>query len=332
MIMLRSKPGIRTSAVVGLVLSTLAAAALAGCGTNGGDGGTTASGKDAIKVVSIPIVNDAPLYIGAEHGEFKAQGLQVTTAPFQGDTAAVSAVVNGENQFGFTSMPSMISACAKGLPIKIVAPSDTSAGRPADRDPSAIITTPKSGINSAADLTGKKVGIDSLGGISEITVRSAIDRAGGKSAEVKFVELPMPSMVAALEQGQVDAVALAEPFTAQAEAKGLKVIAHHETEGLGDAVISGYFTSAELAQKNPSLIRSFRKAILAANSYANANPKAVQEQIMKMANVSAQVAQATLYDPYQDSPVTQAEINNWKQLMVKYGLLDAHADLSKCLA
>jgi len=267
------------------VLAMVTGAALAGCGgTSSSTGGTSAStagsgGASAssaatstkISVGVIPIIDVAPLYLGIQKGIFTKHGLEVTAKPAQGGAAIVPAVLSGEDQFGFSNVVSLLTAREKGVPLISVAGGSSSTGDP-QSDVNAVLVGKSSTLQSAKDLEGKKVAINSLNNIGDTTIKTAVKKAGGDPTKVKFVEMPFPDMPAQLASGTVDAVWESEPFRTQILGAGGRVLFDNLTETYPTLQIAQWFTSAKLKQDKPDLVTNFTAAINEAMSYATDHP------------------------------------------------------------
>ena len=84
-------------------------------------------------------------------------------------------------------------------------------------DPSGGPIVLKDGpIHSAKDLNGSTIPSPSLRDYFEVADRAWIDANGGDSKTVKFIELPVSAMFAALQTGRVAAIGLPNPFLANA--------------------------------------------------------------------------------------------------------------------
>jgi NitT/TauT family transport system substrate-binding protein len=97
-------------------------------------------------------------------------------------------------------------------------------------------------IAKAADLDGKTVAVSGLNDLTYFATRAWIDQNGGKSADVKFIELPFPTMLAALAQHRVDAAYEIEPFLSAANSSDLKIIAR-----AGESVAKKYQATGWIA-------------------------------------------------------------------------------------
>ena len=163
--------------------------------------------KADIKLGIIPIADVAPVFIGIEQGFFEEEGLTVSTEFAQGGAASIPSVVSGDIDFAFGAYPSFFSAVQEGLPLLI----STEANRAAPLF-GGLYALPDSGIATPADLEGKTIAVNTLNNLVQLAVEAQLVDAGLTLDDVTLVEIPFPDMVAALERGDVDVIAVVEPF------------------------------------------------------------------------------------------------------------------------
>jgi NitT/TauT family transport system substrate-binding protein len=83
------------------------------------------------------------------------------------------------------------------------------------------VVSASSAVRSAAELSGKIVAVNPLGGSSHIAVQMWIDKNGGDSKAVRYVEVTFAEMPAALASNRADAAMIAEPaLTATLQQQG----------------------------------------------------------------------------------------------------------------
>ncbi len=182
-----------------LAVALLALSACGGDDEPDGARGASEDGPREVSVGMLPILPTAALYAGIEEGFFADHGLQLKVETGQGGAALLPAVMAGQLDFATSNPVSLLQAREKGLQVKVVT-SWTSALSEGDTDINGVVAAAGSGIESAADLAGKRVAINTLNGMGDLTIREAIRKDGGDPGAVKFVELPFPDMPAALGQ------------------------------------------------------------------------------------------------------------------------------------
>jgi NitT/TauT family transport system substrate-binding protein len=309
--------------------STVVLAACGGGEEVSGDGGGSgdAGGLTAIRVGAIPIVDVAPLYLGIEQGIFEEAGLEVEPFLAQGGAAIVPAVVNGEAQFGFSNITSLLQATGRGVPLALVAPGPGATGNLED-DFAAVVVPADSPVQSAADLPGLRVAINSINNISDTVVRESVRQAGGDPASIEFVEIPFPDMVAAVSTGQVDAAFAVEPTATAGEAAGLRRVSFPYVETDDDLTVAGYFTSDQYAAENPDVVERFAQAMVEAQEYAQANPDQVREVLGSYTQIAPEVAEQLTLPTFQ-SEINRESVELLLELGNQDGIIEGEVDLEQ---
>ncbi len=159
--------------------------------------GSVAQTKLIVGLGYIPSVQFAPFYRADQAGYYREENLEVT---FQNaiDADLVPKVGSGQVDIGLSDGTSVIPAVSQGVPIHYVA---TIYGK----FPSIVFAKASSGIKTAADLRGKKIGIPGKYGSSWVMLQALLASAGLTPADVTIVEYPDFGQGAALAQGAIDA-------------------------------------------------------------------------------------------------------------------------------
>jgi NitT/TauT family transport system substrate-binding protein len=319
-----------------LVLAVASVVGLAGCGSDepaspSNAGGTTGAGKTTtVSVGVIPIIDVAPLYLGIQKGYFSSRGLDVKPVPAQGGAAIVPAVMTGSQQFGFSNVVSLLTAREKGLPLLSVAAGASSTGDPAN-DVNAVLVGKGSTLQTAKDLEGKKVAINSLNNIGDTTIKAAVEKAGGDPTKVTFVELPFPDMPAQLERGNVDAVWESEPFRSQIVAAGGRILFDNLTETYPKLQIAQYFTTETYKKANPEVVENFVAGINESMEYAAAHPDEVRTVLGTYTKLTPEVA-AKVVLPAWPTELDKESTTAVGDAAKKYGTLTDAPDVDGLLA
>jgi len=307
----------------------LAAAAACGSGSSTSSSSGGSGGTEKVTVGVIPILDVAPIYLGKEKGFFARHGIDLTLESGQGGAAIVPGVISGQFQFGFSNVTSLLLAADKKLPLKVVAAGNSSTGQ-AGSDFSEVVVKGDSPIRSAKDLAGKTVAVNTLKNIGDTTVRESIRKAGGDPKDVKFVELAFPDMPAAVANGRVDAAWVVEPFVSVAKSQGDRVVASNLVDTAPSLMISAYFTSKQLQQSNPDLVKKFTDAINESMQYADSHPDEARNIITTYTKIDpALLPKLTL--PKWPTQINRDSTQKLADLAQQDGLISNKADLSALL-
>lgn len=306
--------------------TALATAVLAACGGGGGsDSGGDGDGPREVKVGALPILDVAALHLGIQEGLFEDEGLEITVENAQGGAAIIPAVMQGDTPIGFSNVTSLLIAQSRGLPVQIIAPASASTGE-AGKDFAAVVVPEDSPIQSAADLAGATVAINTLNNISDTVIRETVRADGGDENAVKFVEMGFPDMPAALEAGNVDAVFVVEPFLTITQKAGARPVAWPYAEAVEDLEVAVFFTSKQTAESEPELIESFTRAMVAAQELASSD----EEKLRAIPTAYTQIDEALLADltfPRFPSEVSEKSAKGLSDLGEKDGLFEKTPDL-----
>jgi NitT/TauT family transport system substrate-binding protein len=317
-----------------LTASLLALAACGGGDDETGSGDATSSGGSGevreVTVGMLPILPTAALYAGIEEGFFEDRGLEVTVETGQGGAALLPGVMAGQIDFATSNPVSLLQARGEELDVRVIA-HWTSALSEGDQDINGVVAAAGSGIESAADLAGKTVAVNTLNGMGGLTIREAVRQDGGDPDAVEFVELPFPDMPAALSGGNVDAVWVPEPFLSSLQAAGNVVATYSSMESVPGHPTQLFFTSPQLMESDPQLVEDFTAAVEETLEFADANPDAVKAQIAQvLPQLPPEVAESVRLEEF-GTDLRRPQLEELGELMVDDGLLEEEADVDGLL-
>ncbi|OPG08288.1 nitrate ABC transporter substrate-binding protein [Streptomyces sp. GKU 895] len=262
----------------------------AGCGSSdSGSGAASPAGggkTTQVTVGIIPIIDVAPLYLGQKKGFFADRGIELKTVTAQGGAAIIPGVASGQFQFGFSNTTSLMIAQTKGVPVKSVVNGAASNGK-VGADVTGVLVKKDSSIKSAKGLAGHTVAVNTLQNIGSTTVRESVRKAGGDPDKVKFVELPFDQMPAALDGGRVDAAWMGDPAKSIAEQQGARSVASPFAETDPKLTVATYFTSTQITQRNPELVKKFTEAMAESLKYASQHPDEARQILTAYTKIDA---------------------------------------------
>jgi NitT/TauT family transport system substrate-binding protein len=226
-----------------------------------------------LHLVLFPGETSATAYYALELGLFRAANLAVDIIEVTNGAAGAAAVAGGSADIGFSNPLSIAQGFERGLPFTVLSPAALSvAGRPATNG--MIVVAKTSPIKSARDMNGKIFSIDVLGGLPYVSVRTWIDKNGGDSSTVKFVELPFSAMTQAVISGRVDVSEMNVAYDPQIGKPDdpLHLIGN-SYEAVGPRYCSSlWFATNDWVSKNPDAARRFVAVMKQAAVWANAHP------------------------------------------------------------
>ena len=223
-----------------------------------------------------------------QEGYYKDAGLDVKLVEGNGSGNTAQLVASGQSQIGYADAVAVSQLIAKGAPMKILSTVYQS-------NPNAVLALKKTNIKKIADLKGKKVGVPS--GSSQTTMLPLFLAANGlKESDLEMINMPMPSMVPSLLQGQVDAVlGSTDAYQIQAEAQGAVLDVYRFADYGVPTVSTSIFANNDYIKNNADVVKKFIAASLKGWSFAIDSPaKAVVDLKTTFPNMNEKLATSEL--------------------------------------
>lgn len=202
--------------------------------------------------VAIPglSISYLPFILASEQGMFQQEGLAVRVIMVKARLVAPTMQSGGAGYS--TAFASVNNAAIAGIPIKNVM---------AISDKLQHVFLARAGIRSMSELSGKRVGINSFGELTDIETRAVLQAFKVPLQSVQFIELGGASeRVAALEAGYIDATAMTIPINLTLEQRGfvrLLRIADHFS-----SVNAGWATTVKKIKEERDEVKKTLRAIL----------------------------------------------------------------------
>lgn len=281
-----------------------------------------AEGNHVIKVGYIPIGDCLQLYVADDMGFFKQQGITIEKKPMKGGAVIAPAVESGEVQIGWSNAISIIIAHTKGFDFTFL--TSGALEREKGHRVHSLLVAADSSIKDVADLKGKKVAINTLGNINELSMTALADANKVNIEDINLVEVPFPQMEAALKNGSVDAILAVEPFVTLSISHGTaKYLEKSVHKSFGEEfMIGSWFAKKSWIEKNPALAAGFVKAINKASDYIAGHPQKMPEILVKNTKLTSDLAtQITL--PAFASVFKIADLQKMIDSSAQYGFIEA---------
>jgi NitT/TauT family transport system substrate-binding protein len=246
----------------------------------------------------------------------------VQATEMAGGAAIQPAIQSGQLDLGWSNVVSVVISKPQGFNFKFFA-GGTWIGPGAERN-QVIMVKKNSPIKSAKQLVGKRYGVNTLGNIAEVSVRSWLDHNGVDPKKVNIVELGTPITVPPLVQGRVDAVSANEPaVTIGLQTGKVRILAENPYSGLGKEVfLAGWIANDKFLNQNPKTVKAFSEAIDKAVAWSRdpKNKTAFNQLLAQNTGLAPDVVDKQVMSITKNQ-VTQADIQPWIEATKKYGLL-----------
>ena len=275
----------RTLRIAAALVLTLVLGAAAG----------SAADVAAINLIQLPADSSAEVYYAQDLGFFKDAGLDVHITPMTNSAAIVASLVGGAGDIGNSVIGSAAQARAKGIRLRFIAP----AGLFIASEPTSALVVPKnSPLHTAADLTGKTVAVSGLQDLTYYATRAWIDRHGGDSTKVKFVELPFPAMGPALATHRIDAAYDVEPFLT-ASRDEFRVFGNAAAAVADRFQATGWVATESWLATHADVALRFAAVMRRTALWANAHHKESAAILLRYVKISPEVANTMVRATYE---------------------------------
>jgi NitT/TauT family transport system substrate-binding protein len=277
----------------------------------------------------IPNVQFAPLYVAIEKGFYREAGLDVTIDySMENDNTVLTAT--NELQFAVVSGEQVLLARAQQMPVVYVMAWY-------QQYPVGIVAKASSGINSLADLRGRKLGLPGLYGASYIGAVAMLDSAGLTESDLTLDSIGY-NQVEVLMTDKDDAVVI---YTAnepnQLRALGAEIVEFKAADTM-ELVANGIITNEKTLQENPALVSALVNATLKGIDYTLQHPEEAFEISKKYVENLAQADQEVQMQVL----LSSAELwradrlgysdpiawENMQRVLLQMGLLKSELDLN----
>lgn len=207
-----------------------------------------------------------PFY-AAELGIFKRAGLNIEMTDLPNAGAISTALAGRALDVGFTDPINVANAFNRGVSWAFF------AGGPlytSEASTTVMTTLPNSPVRTAKDLEGKAIGVVSLASVSTLGTRAWLQSNGADLTKVKLLELSFPTMVPAMQRGDLAAALIAEPVLSQVKSE-VRPLANAFDAIAKSFLIAACFSTREWLAANPALARRLAAALDETARYANAH-------------------------------------------------------------
>jgi NitT/TauT family transport system substrate-binding protein len=265
----------------------------------------------------------ATVYYARELGMFGRAGLDVEITEVVGGAAAAAAVIGGSMDVGFADPTAIIIGHDRGLPFSILAPA--AIARTDAQSNGLIIASKTSTIRSGKDLNGKIVGLNSLGGLPYLSARAWIDKHGGDSNSVHFLELRFSEMIEAVRSSRVEAAAINTGFDPLIGKPNdpVRLVGSSYDAVAPEFISSVWFSTSDWIAKNSDVAKRFIAVMKQAAVWANGHPHESAQMLAPHLKQTPQEIEATTRITY-GLNVTPDLIQPLIELAAKYGSIKTH--------
>jgi NitT/TauT family transport system substrate-binding protein len=278
-----------------------------------------------IRAAYPPVLDAAIFHVGVAQGMYASERLDIELVPSPGGVATMSAVAANEFQVGIATVTALILGAVEDLNFQVVIPTSTLGAGPPE-DLGALLMRKDSGMKNGAAVTGKRVGVLVLNNLPFVCTRLWIDKTGGDSSKVSFVEVPAPQMADALIGARVDLIASIDPFFTSAldgNPDKIDVAAYAYTETMPETMMGCAMMASDFTAKNKDTVQAFYRASSKAIDWMTENKgkPALAKIVSSYTRLPEDRVLSLRLWPKLEKTVKPTTIDRVSQAMLKYGLI-----------
>lgn len=255
------------------------------------------------KIGAANSVDHAPAFVGVEKGIFAKHGLDVKIVMYQTGVEMINGLLNGAQDVNIMGSIPFLAGVSRDQPLMLIGHLHGDATKTSYTENVSIVATAESGIEEGdiASLEGKKIGTPRGAGAEGYLVGMLPEHGLGVD-DVTLLNIKPADLVTALRQGDVDAIAIWEPWgtTAALRVPGAVLV---QRGGCGQCYDPGtILTTQQVIADKAEALRRFMVAFAEAEQWVRQNYDAAAEINMRwMQGVDQDVMTVairhSIYDP-----------------------------------
>lgn len=218
-------------------------------------------GQDRVRI-GVPLFPTVsyPVFIAHERGFFEKNGIKAEIIRINSEPTTYQALISGDIDATSGAPTGLVQSNLQGVPVVSLGSWDNLV---------SYTMTTKEKIDDLAQLKGKKIGINRLGGKSSLILRVMLEDAGlNTSKDVTLLQLGgSQERLAALIRGGIDAAPVDFAFEPKMKQMGFHLVAGKKTPFMNGPIV---VTAASLKSNRGKWAR-FVKAYLEATHYMTVN-------------------------------------------------------------
>ena len=258
------------------ILFLLLCVLVAACTSSPPSGG---AGPVVLHLGYFPNITHSQALVGMARGDFQqALGSEVVIEPtvFNAGPSVIEALFAGQIDLAYIGPNPAVNGYVQssGQALHVVAGA-TSGG-------AAFIVRPAAGIQTAADLHGKRLASPQLGNTQDVALRAYLSSHGLETVEnggdVEVVPTANPQILDLFKLGQIDGAWVPEPWASRliVEGQGELFLDERELWPDGDFVTANIIVRTGFLEEHPDLVRAFLDAHVAVTEWILAHPEEAQ--------------------------------------------------------
>lgn len=196
-----------------------------------------------------------PSSVAIANGEFAtATGYEIDFRKFNSGAEIFAAIASGDVQVGYVGSSPFAAATSRGLDVKAFYLASISG---VDE---ALVVRNGSGINSLADLKGKKLAAAPVS-TDHYQLLALLKTLGLTEKDVQVLAIPQPEIVAAYNRGDIEGGFVWDPALTELKKNGKVLVTSKDVAEKGAPTFSAWVATSAFAKENPEFLTKFSSVI-----------------------------------------------------------------------
>jgi len=235
-----------------------------------------------IRIGAAGAVDHSPVFVGVERGIFAEHGLDAEVVMYQSGVDMVNGLLNGAQEVNVMGSVPYLSGLARDFPLVLIGHLHGDPNRDSYSDNQSIIASAASGVAAGdiAALKGLRIGLPRGSG-AEGFLLGVLGAAGLSEADVELINVPPAELTTALNQNDVDAVAIWQPWgaTAVTKVEGSVLV---QAGGCPQCYDPGtILTTQSIVASDAAMLQKFMAAFAESQQWVRQNPEGAAEINMR---------------------------------------------------
>jgi NitT/TauT family transport system substrate-binding protein len=229
----------------------------------------------------------APLYLGDDAGIFRKQGLNLELVFIPAGSLSLQALIGKSLDLLLTGGPPVLNAYLQGAKIKII-------GGVVNLLPYTFVVT--TGIRTAEQVKGKKIGISRFGSNTDYVVRMALNQFALAPNDVQIIQVGgSQARLVALKSGTIQATVLSPEEALVAQKMGFAVLLDFIDKGIEFPHVT-VVAREDYLESQAQTARAFMRAYLESVRYYKTHRGEAVKKIMALSKLPERQMAEVVYD------------------------------------
>ena len=301
---------------------------LTACGSN--DTSTSSGEKNEKTVLRIGYTSVySMLGVAKEQGfleeEFKNDDIEIEFVQFLSGPPLTESIAGGHLEFGQVGAQPAVQSVSNGIELSVV-------GVYASGEQSLGLVVPiDSEITGFEQLKGKKVGV-TAGSIGHRLLNEYLKENNLTTSDIEQINLQPADLKVSLEQGDIDAAILYEPWisTVEYEQIGKQI---DDAEGLFNDY-SYYIAANKFAEKHPEILERLLKVLHKAEEWSKENPEETIENLHTFFGTDKEILKLAVPRKVYDIEITDEVYDSLQETiddLLESGVIREEVDVNKLI-